>query len=103
VGTRCLGHFSNVFHSNSTFCFTGHATRVLDQNGDEEDGYDSAIKPVDYADNGVIRDDALFDKFVKPMKEGVTVNCVFDCSFSGSMLDLPYTFVANGQFFKKGF
>jgi hypothetical protein len=73
---------------------TGHGGRLPDQNGDEEDGWDSTLIPVDFVDNGQIRDDDIFDKFVKPMKGGVAVTCLMDACHSGSVLDLPYTFTS---------
>lgn len=54
--------------------------------------YDETLYPVDHEQNGQIRDFSLFNHFVKPMAEGVTVTCVMDCCHSGSVLDLPYTY-----------
>ena len=55
------------------------------------------LVPVDYQTAGQIRDDALYDTLVAPMKEGVFATFIMDCCHSGSVLDLPYTFVADGQ------
>lgn len=51
--------------------FSGHGGRVVDTSGDEEDGYDESIIPVDFRENGQIVDDDILDLFVKRMKGGV--------------------------------
>lgn len=53
--------------------------------------------PVDFQKAGQIRDDELFEKFIVPMQKGVTVTCLMDCCHSGSILDLPYMFTADGK------
>ena len=58
---------------------------------------DETLIPVDYVKAGQIRDDELFEKFIVPMKAGVTVTCLMDCCHSGTVLDLPYMFVADGS------
>ena len=63
----------------------------------KEDGYDETLVPVDYASAGQIRDDDLFQALVGAMPSGVVVTCVMDCCHSGTVLDLPYQFVANGD------
>jgi hypothetical protein len=55
------------------------------------------LVPVDFKTAGQIRDDALFDTLVAPMKAGVFATFIMDCCHSGSVLDLPYTFVADGE------
>ena len=77
--------------------YSGHGGKMRDQNGDEADGYDETLIPVDYASTGQIRDDDLYNMLVAPMKEGVFVTSVMDCCHSGSVLDLPFTFVADGE------
>jgi metacaspase-1 len=62
-----------------------------------EDGYDETLIPVDYASAGQIRDDDLFKVLVGSMPAGVTVTCVMDCCHSGTVLDLPFQFIANGE------
>ena len=77
--------------------FSGHGGRVVDESGDEEDGFDESIIPVDFQDNGQIIDDDILDIFVKRMKGGVTCTVVMDCCHSGSVLDLPYYYSANDK------
>jgi hypothetical protein len=65
--------------------------------GDEEDGYDETLIPLDFKQHGQIRDDDLLRILVRPMKEGVTMTCLMDCCHSGTVLDLPYRFTADGE------
>lgn len=84
-----------VLNLNQTLLWkTGHGGRLRDDNGDEEDGYDETLVPLDYEEAGQIRDDDLFKILVHPMPEGVTVTCVMDCCHSGTVLDLPYKYIA---------
>ena len=78
--------------------YSGHGTKVKDLNGDEDDGYDEAIMPVDYKKNGIIIDDELNDLIVKRLPAGVHVVALYDCCHSGTVLDLPYEYIANGKY-----
>jgi len=77
--------------------YSGHGTKVVDENGDEDDGYDEALVPVDYNEGGLILDDDLFDILIKPLREGVHMVSLMDCCHSGTILDLPYIFKPNGD------
>jgi metacaspase-1 len=79
--------------------FSGHGSRVQDRDGDESDGYDETICPVDYdkRGGGQIVDDELNDLIVKPLQRGVRLTAVFDCCHSGSVLDLPITYKPDGS------
>eukprot|EP00549_Striatella_unipunctata_P020394 CAMPEP_0118687356 /NCGR_PEP_ID=MMETSP0800-20121206/8336_1 /TAXON_ID=210618 ORGANISM="Striatella unipunctata, Strain CCMP2910" /NCGR_SAMPLE_ID=MMETSP0800 /ASSEMBLY_ACC=CAM_ASM_000638 /LENGTH=173 /DNA_ID=CAMNT_0006584529 /DNA_START=81 /DNA_END=602 /DNA_ORIENTATION=+ len=77
--------------------YSGHGGRLPDDNGDEDDGYDETLIPVDFERAGQIRDDDLYRLFVVPMREGVHVTCLMDCCHSGTVMDLPYRFVADGD------
>ena len=71
---------------DAVFChYSGHGCSIRDDDGDEGDGKDEALCPIDYQQAGVIRDDDVFDTLVAPMKKGVTVTCVMDCCHSGSV------------------
>ena len=54
----------------------GHGGRLPDDNGDEEDGYDETLIPVDYQTAGQIRDDLLYSDLVGRMPEGSTLTCL---------------------------
>lgn len=84
--------------------YSGHGAKIRDDDyGEEEDGYDETLVPLDYRESGMIRDDDLFDIIVKGLPVGVHVVSLMDCCHSGSVLDLPYTFKANGEFEKLEF
>lgn len=80
------------------FChFSGHGGKLKDDNGDEEDGYDETLVPLDYATEGQIRDDDLLKDLVCAMPKGVTMTCLFDCCHSGTVLDLPFAYVGDDE------
>jgi len=72
------------------FLFSGHGSQVRDLDGDELDGMDEAILPLDYRTKGKIIDDIIHDELVKPLPEGVRMTAVMDCCHSGTGMDLPY-------------
>lgn len=76
--------------------YSGHGVKLADDDGDEEDGFDECLVPLDFQTKGIIRDDDLLKILVKPMAEGVFVTSIMDCCHSGSILDLPYSFKAGG-------
>ena len=80
------------------FHYSGHGGRVEDTDGDEDDGYDETLIPVDYLQTGnQIVDDVLYTDFVGALPKDCFVTCVIDCCHSGTVLDLPYTFMPNGE------
>ena len=54
-------------------------------------------RQLDYAKAGQIRDDDVFSTLIAPMPKGVIMTSVFDCCHSGTVLDLPYVFLADGE------
>mmetsp|Transcript_47746 Transcript_47746/g.93251 ORF Transcript_47746/g.93251 Transcript_47746/m.93251 type:complete len:310 (+) Transcript_47746:165-1094(+) len=83
---------------DAVFChYSGHGGKLPDDNGDEDDGYDETLIPVDYEHAGQIRDDELLKKLVLPLQAGVTMFSLMDCCHSGTILDLPYRFRADGD------
>jgi hypothetical protein len=79
------------------FHYSGHGGKVKDTSGDEEDGYDETLIPLDYQDAGQIKDDDIYKCMVMKMPKGTTLTCLMDCCHSGSVLDLPYKFSADGE------
>jgi hypothetical protein len=82
--------------------YSGHGSHVEDVNGDEKDGQDECICPVDFdyskENCGFIIDDVLNDVLVKNLKHGVKLRVCFDSCHSGSALDLPYHWVSSDKF-----
>jgi len=77
---------SLVFH------FSGHGQSVVDQDGDELDGFDESILPCDYTKKGRIIDDDIYKILVEPLPVGCKLTAIFDCCHSGTIMDLPYTY-----------
>jgi hypothetical protein len=86
--------------SDAIFChYSGHGAKIPDDDfGEEEDGYDETLVPVDYTESGLIRDDDIYEILVKPLPDDVHVVCLFDCCHSGTVMDLPYIFKPDGTF-----
>jgi len=77
--------------------YSGHGSQVRDDTGDEEDGKDETLCPVDYSSGGMITDDELFQELVAPLPPGCRLIALMDCCHSGTILDLPYSFSATEQ------
>jgi hypothetical protein len=75
---------------------TGHGGQTPDLDGDEEDGYDEVIYPVDFRQAGHIVDDEMHRIMVRPLRPGVRLTAIFDSCHSGSALDLPYIYSTQG-------
>jgi hypothetical protein len=50
--------------------FSGHGGRTKDLDGDEDDGWDESIMPVDFMEKGQIVDDDILNNLIKPMAKG---------------------------------
>ncbi|KAF9102101.1 Ca(2+)-dependent cysteine protease [Mortierella sp. GBA35] len=108
VGTRLMPTRENILHNlkwlirdakknDSYFLhYSGHGGQVQDLDGDETNGHDNCIFPLDHHENGVITDDELHTLLVKALPPGVRLTAVFDCCHSGSALDLPYLYASTG-------
>lgn len=76
--------------------FSGHGTFVRDTNGDEADGKDEALVPLDVYTNGIITDDYLHAAFFSKLPANVNVFSLMDCCHSGTILDLQFKYVHRG-------
>jgi hypothetical protein len=85
------------------FHYSGHGSQVVDENGDERDGMDETIVPLDYTTNGMITDDELRGIICCLRNQRLVM--VLDCCHSGTGMDGPYnlykSYVGNNYFMYK--
>ncbi|CAH9081978.1 unnamed protein product [Cuscuta europaea] len=77
------------------FYFSGHGLRQRELEGDEIDGFDETICPLDFKSEGMIPDNAINDIIVRPLKEGIKLHAIVDACHSGTILDLPRIYSRN--------
>ncbi|KAL0260094.1 Ca(2+)-dependent cysteine protease [Diplodia seriata] len=78
------------------FHYSGHGGQTKDLDGDEDDGYDEVIYPLDFRQAGHIVDDEMHRIMVQGLQPGVRLTAIFDSCHSGSALDLPYLYSTSG-------
>lgn len=78
------------------FHYSGHGGQTRDLDGDEDDGYDEVIYPVDFRTHSHITDDEMHRIMVRPLQAGVRLTAIFDSCHSGTALDLPYIYSTQG-------
>lgn len=76
------------------FHYSGHGGEEKDEDGDEVDGKDECIYPVDFQTAGSIVDDVMHEIMVKRLPAGCRLTALFDSCHSGTVLDLPFTYRA---------
>ena len=69
--------------------YSGHGSRIIDNNYDENDGYDEVVVPCDFQTEGFITDDIIFN-IIKNSKCRTII--VMDCCNSGTICDLQWSF-----------
>jgi hypothetical protein len=69
------------------FQYAGHGTRVPDVDGDEVNGRDSALCPIDFAAGRFLIDDDI-RRVLQRVPDGVNLTCFFDCCHSGTITRL---------------
>ena len=91
-----LAAFQNIVNaSKSNLCteiwihYSGHGTVVIDRNGDEVSGRDSAIVPVDFKTSGLIVDDTIL-QFLSQIQCPTII--MMDSCNSGTVCDLEWSF-----------
>lgn len=80
----CTAGDSLVFH------YSGHGSRQRNYNGDEVDGFDETLCPLDFETQGMIVDDEINATIVRPLPHGVKLHSIIDACHSGTVLDLPF-------------
>ncbi|KAL2614070.1 hypothetical protein R1flu_025762 [Riccia fluitans] len=80
----CKSGDSLVFH------FSGHGSQQRNLYGDERDGMDETLCPVDFETQGMIVDDEINMAIVRPLVPGVRLHAIIDACHSGTVLDLPW-------------
>lgn len=84
-------------HDSLFFHYSGHGGQTPDKDGDEIDGFDEVIYPLDYKKSGHISDDEMHSIMVKNLPTGCRLTALFDSCHSGTVLDLPYIYSNNGR------
>ncbi|GMK58045.1 hypothetical protein CspeluHIS016_0500770 [Cutaneotrichosporon spelunceum] len=79
------------------FHYSGHGGQVKDQSGDEDDGMDECIYPVDFKRTGHLVDDDMHALLVRPLPAGARLTAIFDSCHSATALDLPYVYSTEGK------
>lgn len=65
------------------FHYSGHGSYVADTSGDEPDGADECLVPVDYKTSGMLIDDRLAELYEK-IPAGSNLTLLMDCCHSGT-------------------
>ena len=82
--------FTNANDGDTIYIhYSGHGTSIIDTNGDETDGKDEVIIPLDFSP---IKDDEFREYLNLYLTVNANVLAVFDCCYSGTVLDLKYLF-----------
>ncbi|KAL5973757.1 Metacaspase-1 [Asimina triloba] len=80
----CQPGDSLVFH------YSGHGSRQMNYSGEEVDGYDETLCPLDFETQGMIVDDEINATLVRPLPPGAKLHAIIDACHSGTILDLPF-------------
>ncbi|KAG2443849.1 hypothetical protein HXX76_002192 [Chlamydomonas incerta] len=75
--------------------YSGHGKQVADTSGDEADGKDEALVPLDYVTAGVLTDDELGTALLAKVPAGARLTIIIDACHSGTVLDLPHRYYCN--------
>jgi len=76
------------------FSYSGHGSQTKDTNGDEADGQDEVLCPIDCLNdaNKLITDDDIKANFLSRLPSNVKLVSVIDACHSATMLDLRYMY-----------
>lgn len=79
------------------FHYSGHGATMKDAGGDESEGTDETLVPVDFKTAGQITDDEIHSIICKPLPAGAQLISFIDCCHSGTVFDLPFTYKLDGS------
>jgi len=79
------------------FHYSGHGSNIPDYSGDEIDGRDEILIPIDYHKGNIISDDELYEILRKIKNKNCKIFCLIDCCHSGTQFDLPYLFTKRNK------
>jgi hypothetical protein len=74
------------------FSFSGHGSRLQDRNGDEKDGKDEVLVPIDFEDEGMFIIDDQIREIIAKLPQDVRLFSICDCCHSGTSFDLKYNY-----------
>ena len=74
------------------FSYSGHGSQIKDTSGDEDDGLDEVLCPVD---GGSLVDDEIRRLLIEPLGSHVTLVVLIDACHSGTVMDLKYTYLCD--------
>lgn len=75
--------------------YSGHGSSIKDVSGDELDGFDEVLVPLDYKKSGIIVDDMLKKNFIDKLPKNVELTMLIDACNSGTVLDLKYNYMVD--------
>jgi hypothetical protein len=103
---RQLNNFINDLNRNRTsfayIFYSGHGYQLKDESGDELDGYDEQIVPVDFQSKGFISDDLIFS-ILSRLNKRTKLYFILDACHSGTITDLPFIYSNNRFIYNKTF
>jgi len=77
--------------------YSGHGTTRVDDNGDEVDGGEEALVPLDYMTEGYITDDEL-GRLIRQVHPRTDCVVLIDACHSGTALDFPFRYISGNKF-----
>lgn len=74
------------------FSYSGHGYYTRDTKGDELDGKDELLCPIDCTSGRFISDDGIRNRLVNKLGQHVKIFFLMDCCHSGTIVDLKYNY-----------
>jgi hypothetical protein len=77
--------------------YSGHGGKHPDDSGDEVDGKDECIYPINFRTHGVIRDDEL-GMLIRQVHPRTDCILLIDACHSGTAIDFPYRYISGQKY-----